>query len=128
MAEPFTETICDEGGFNGTWRDFLTSPENEGGGFVEVKEKGKKKKKKVMGGRYGVAIEEAVKAEMRGHEGAVGHVLELINEKCGHNPHGMEELMKSAERTEKKTKKCLEKGKHHKLPVWEESDSSSSSD
>lgn len=21
----------------------------------------------------------------------MGHVLELINEKCGHNPHGMEE-------------------------------------
>ncbi|CAK9062688.1 unnamed protein product, partial [Durusdinium trenchii] len=123
--ENFLETRCDEENFHGTWRDFLTLPENDHGAFVEVKEK-KKKKKPFVGGRYGVAIEEAVKAEMRGQHGAVGEVIELLADKTKTNPAGADHLVKAAENTEEKTKKQIHKGKQHKLPVWEESDSSSS--
>eukprot|EP00434_Breviolum_minutum_P040247 symbB.v1.2.035757.t2/scaffold4893.1/size33339/1 len=79
-----------------------------------------------VGGRYGVALEEAVKAEMRGQQGAAGEVIELLAQKSGSHPMGVDQILKAAENTEEKTKKQIHKGKQHKLPVWEESDSSSS--
>ncbi|OLP81129.1 hypothetical protein AK812_SmicGene38366 [Symbiodinium microadriaticum] len=66
MNQSFLQSRCDEDGFFGTWHDFLTVPENEHGGFVEMKDK---KKKKYLGGRYGVAIEEAAeKTESKTHK------------------------------------------------------------
>ncbi|CAK9062457.1 unnamed protein product [Durusdinium trenchii] len=115
--ENFLETRCDEENFHGTWRDFLTLPENDHGAFVEVKEK-KKKKKPFVGGRYGVAIEEAVKAEMRGQHGAVGEVIELLADKTKTNPAGADHLVKAAENTEEKTKKCPESQNRSLLTVF----------
>lgn len=124
--EGFLESRCDEEGFHGTWRDFLTTPENDHGNHVEVKPKKKKPEKAFVGGRYGVALEEAVKAEMRGQNGAAGEVIDLLAQKTNSHPLGLEHIIKAAERTEEKTKKQINKGKEHKLPVWEDSDSSSS--
>mmetsp|Transcript_46497 Transcript_46497/g.86945 ORF Transcript_46497/g.86945 Transcript_46497/m.86945 type:complete len:124 (+) Transcript_46497:88-459(+) len=121
----FLHSRCDEEGFHGTWKDFLTVPENEFGGFVELKDK---KKKTYIAGRYGIAIEEACKAEGRGQQGAAGEVIDLLMEKVKDHPAGMEKIVKAAEKTENKTHKTINKGKAHKLPVWEDSDSSSSSD
>eukprot|EP00439_Symbiodinium_sp_Y106_P017953 s3246_g2.t1 len=104
MNHSFLQSRCDEDGFFGTWHDFLTVPENEHGGFVELKDK---KKKKYLGGRY-------------------GEIIDLLADKCKHHPAGLEHIVKAAEKTESKTHKALDKGKEHKLPVWEESDSSSS--
>eukprot|EP00438_Fugacium_kawagutii_P023902 Skav216908 [mRNA] locus=scaffold685:248675:256076:- [translate_table: standard] len=109
----FLDTPCDEENFHGTWRDFLTTPENDHGSLVEVRDKGNKKKppdkkKAYVGGRYGVALEEAVKAEMRGQHGAAGEVIELLAMKSGSHPMGAADIMKAAERTEEKTKKQLD--------------------
>ena len=41
MNQSFLQSRCDEDGFFGTWHDFLTVPENEHGGFVEMKDKKK---------------------------------------------------------------------------------------
>ncbi|CAE7690724.1 unnamed protein product [Symbiodinium sp. KB8] len=114
MNQSFLQSRCDEDGFFGTWHDFLTVPENEHGGFVEMKDK---KKKKYLGGRYGVAIEEACKAERRGQQGAAGEIIDLLADKCKHHPAGLEHIVKAAEKTESKTHKALDKGKEHKLPV-----------
>lgn len=41
-----------------------------------------------VGGRYGVAIEEAVKAEMRGQPNAAGDVIELMASLTKSHPTG----------------------------------------
>eukprot|EP00435_Cladocopium_sp_Y103_P056843 s686_g19.t1 len=131
MKELGKDTEADESlvfgnGIQRTRRDFLTTPENDHGTHVDVKPKKKKPEKAFVGGRYGVALEEAVKAEMRGQNGAAGEVIDLLAQKTGSHPLGLEHILKAAERTEEKTKKQINKGKEHKLPVWEDSDSSSS--
>eukprot|EP00747_Dinoflagellata_sp_TGD_P203169 gnl/TRDRNA2_/TRDRNA2_76770_c0_seq3.p1 gnl/TRDRNA2_/TRDRNA2_76770_c0~~gnl/TRDRNA2_/TRDRNA2_76770_c0_seq3.p1 ORF type:complete len:117 (+),score=42.11 gnl/TRDRNA2_/TRDRNA2_76770_c0_seq3:103-453(+) len=116
MPDKFLKTPCDEGNFQGkTWRDFLLSKENdEGVKFEMVTKDGKE----YLGGMYGTAIEEAVKAELREDDpidGAVGEIMELLEEEM----HAVENVIKAAELTEETTKKYLESGQEDKLPVWE---------
>ncbi|CAE8702439.1 unnamed protein product, partial [Polarella glacialis] len=107
-------------GFQGTWRDYILSPLNNSGQRIDLVPR---RGKLYLGGRWGQAIEEASKEELRGFSPeAVRQILEILEQFARASPQGAELVLAAAEQTKKATKECLQMGTFHELPVWDPED------
>mmetsp|Transcript_151918 Transcript_151918/g.487575 ORF Transcript_151918/g.487575 Transcript_151918/m.487575 type:complete len:104 (+) Transcript_151918:429-740(+) len=93
----------------------------------KVTQKVNRKGKEFLGGRWGEVIEEGVKAEFRGVENACGDIIDFMAS-INSGADDLADLVKRASKTEKKTRKWIEKGKAKRLPVWDPESSGSDSD